>query len=387
MYKKKFKKIAKAIIPIIARIIPLKKQIVFSNFYGKLPGDNPYYIWHWAEKQKIHSIWLVNDVETARKEYSEYYFTKFVKYHSMAALMALSTNQIWVDNVRKPWTPLKRGSQLYIQTWHGEPLKQIEADAVNSLDDLYLKWAKNDSKTLDYIISGSDLSVNAFLKAFWLKNGNDKVLKIGEPRWDLFNNSTDMDFSETNSVLGLQSNDKLILYMPTFRDSEKDNDVIKLNFDKLISSFGPNYKLILRLHPNLSSDFLYTNNPRIINASEFGNPQELIARSEAVITDYSSSMFDAMIANKKVMLLAKDLDQYLHNNRKLYLEYKALPFPKFYSEDELQSFIINSFDNNELFNYSDFIRQYGFIQEYRATEKIGEIILNRLNNTGKKKCI
>ncbi|MCQ6659449.1 CDP-glycerol glycerophosphotransferase family protein [Leuconostoc citreum] len=384
---KNLKKIVKAIVPIIARLIPLKKQIVFSNFYGKLPGDNPYYIWQWAEKHKIQSIWLVNDLKSAREEYAEYSFTKFVKYRGIRALMALSTSQIWVDNVRKPWIPLKRGNQLYIQTWHGEPLKHIEADAISSLDNFYLQWAKNDSKALDYVISGSDLSVNAFLKAFWLENGKEKILKIGEPRWDFFNNLETIDFSPINSTLGLNSDDKIILYMPTFRDSKGNNNAIKLNFDELIALFDSNYKLILRLHPNISHTYLNTNNPRIINASKFGNPQDLIARSEVVITDYSSSMFDAMIANKKVILLAKDLDQYLNNNRKLYLEYKELPFPTFYSEDELQSFIVNQFNDNGMFNYNGFIQQYGFIKEYNATEKIGKIILNKLNNTGKKKCI
>lgn len=384
---KNLKKLVKVIISVIARVMPLKKQIIFSNFYGKLPGDNPYYIWKWAEKHKIKSIWLVNDLEAARKKYGDYSFTEFVKYRGIRAFMALSTSQIWVDNVRKPWIPLKRTNQLYIQTWHGEPLKQIEKDAISSLDNLYLQWAKNDSQALDYVISGSDLSANAFLNSFWLESGKEKILQIGEPRWDLFNRTKVTDYSVINSALGLSSDDKVILYMPTFRDSKMDNEAIKLDFDKLISLFDSSYKLILRLHPNISPTFLNTDNPRIVNASQFGNPQDIIARSEVMITDYSSSMFDAMIANKKVILLAKDLDRYLNNNRKLYLEYRALPFPKFYSENEMQSFIVNQLNNEKNFDYSGFIRQHRFIQEYQATERIGQVILNRLNNTGKKKCI
>ncbi|MCO6183164.1 CDP-glycerol glycerophosphotransferase family protein [Leuconostoc fallax] len=377
------KHILKIILSELFRFFPLKKRIVFSNFHGKLPGDNPYYIWLWAEKNKIKSIWLVNNVKEAEQKYSTYKFTKFVKFRSLSSIRALVTSAMWIDNVRKPWVPRKRINQTYIQTWHGEPLKKIEKDAVKSLNDNYLQWAKNDSKVIDYVLSGSDLSEKAFLNSFWLHNPKKQLLKIGEPRWDIFNSTNTINFNSLNQFLNINSHDKVILYMPTFRDLEIDNNIIKLNFNKLISAFDSNYKLVLRLHPNMSNDFIYEENDRIINASQFGNPQDLIARSELVITDYSSSMFDAMIANKKVILLAKDLNQYLERDRELYLNYHELPFPKFYSEEDLLEFIVAHYEDMSYFNYNLFKIKYGFIQNFKATSMVGRIIMDKFKNERK----
>lgn len=358
----------------IFRILPLKKRIVFSNFHGKLPGDNPYYIWQWAEKRKIKSIWLVNNVKEAKQKYGAYHFTKFVKFRGISCILALVTSSIWVDNVRKPWAPRKRNRQIYFQTWHGEPLKKIEHDAVKGLDKQYIKWAKEDSRVLDYVISGSDLSENVFLMSFWLDNPRQKILKIGEPRWDIFKNVDSVNFDSINQFLDIKDYHKVILYMPTFRDLENDNNVIQLDFNKLIAAFGSDYKLVLRLHPNMSNNLIYDKN-KIVDASHYGNPQDLIARSEAVITDYSSSMFDAMIANKKVILLAKDLNQYLSHNREMYINYSELPFPKFYSESGLLEFIMNHYQDNSYFNYQLFKKKYGFVESFQAGEILTKVIL------------
>lgn len=360
-------------------LIPLKRRIVFSNFHGKLPGDNPYYIWQWAEDNGIKSIWLVNDVKLAKKKYATYKFTKFVRFRGIRAIFSLATSLIWIDNVRKPWVTRKREGQVYIQTWHGEPLKKIEQD-VESLDKNYVKWAIKDSSVIDYVISGSDLSEKVFLHSFWLKKSDNKILRIGEPRWDIFKSTENIEFEAMNQYLGIEKHQKIILYMPTFRDLIDDNDIIQLNYKRLLQLFDTNYKLVVKLHPNIADKFVYERNNRIIDASGYGNPQDLIARSELVITDYSSSMFDAMIANKKVILLAKDLDQYLSHNRELYLDYNKLPFPKFYSEEEMLTFIKNHYHDEYRFDYDSFKIKYGFIETYEATNKISKILVEKLGS-------
>lgn len=363
-------------------LIPLKRRIVFSNFHGKLPGDNPYYIWQWAENNGIRSIWLVNDVKLAKKKYKTYKFTKFVSFRGIDAIFSLATSSVWVDNVRKPWVTRKRKGQIYIQTWHGEPLKKIEQD-VKSLDKNYVNWAIKDSSVIDYVISGSNLSEDVFRHSFWLSNPDNKILKVGEPRWDVFKRIDNVDSESIDQYLGIEKHHKIILYMPTFRDLQDDNDIIELNYNKLMQLFDSDYRLVVKLHPNIADKFVYEKNDRVINASGYGNPQDLIARSELVITDYSSSMFDAMIANKKVILLAKDLDQYLSHNRELYLDYNELPFPKFYSEEDMLTFIKNHYQDEFRFNYDSFKTKYGFIETYQATNKISKILMNRLGSERK----
>src|SRR5690606_28368099 len=85
---------------------------------------------------------------------------------------------------RKVYSPPKRKSQYYIQTWHSPlRLKKIEKDIENNLDESYIERAKIDSKMCDLMISGSDFSWNIYRNSFWY---DGEILKCGTPRCDIF---------------------------------------------------------------------------------------------------------------------------------------------------------------------------------------------------------
>lgn len=71
--------------------------------------------------------------------------------------------------------------------------------------------------------------------------------------------------------------------------------------------------------------------------------QELLVATDIFITDYSSAMFDAMLANCKVFLLAKDLDSFNGQRKFLFNIKKDLPFDFSESEGGL-NLAISNFD-------------------------------------------
>lgn len=364
-------RILKNIAGTLLSVVPKKNRIVFSNFYGSMPGDNPLYVWQRAEKFDIESVWLVNDVKTAQALYPNCEHTKFVKFRSLWQVYYLVTSRVWIDNVRKPWTPPKKKGQIYIQTWHGEPLKAIEEDALSSLEDVYVKWARNDSASLDYVISGSKLSKDVFEKSFWLPEPKKSILSIGEPRWEEFRQKNNYD--KLNETLGLSADDKVILYMPTFRDSNKAE--VNFDYQRLIKQTEGKFKILVRQHPNVITKDNSLFNNQVINVSNFGNPQTLIGRADVVITDYSSSMFDAMVADKKVVLLARDLRDYLTNNRRMYIDYEKLPFPIFEDAESFYDyFAIEKNLEPDLNRYRAFESEFEFTHNSSAVEQIFTLI-------------
>ena len=74
---------------------------------------------------------------------------RVVRYFSIDYLKELHTAKFVICNMRTGQAHMwhKRSDQIYIQTWHSSlRLKKIEGDALDNLDENYVKYAKEDSK-------------------------------------------------------------------------------------------------------------------------------------------------------------------------------------------------------------------------------------------------
>ena len=81
-------------------------------------------------------------------------------------------------------------------------------------------------------------------------------------------------------------------------------------FEKLIKTvsekFGGKWVVMMRLHPrlvNLMQDFA-GNKDFIIDATNYSDIQELMVSSDALITDYSSCIYDFMLSRKPGFIYA-----------------------------------------------------------------------------------
>lgn len=310
-----------------------KSKIVFNSYAGKGYGCNPKYI-----AEEIHRrgynwdlVWLVKDVNEPMPDW-----IRKVRYGSAASLYELTTSKIWISNLRNSHLIPKKSGQFYLQTWHG-PLgvKKAEKAIENILSDTYLKEAKYDASITDVFLSGSRIQTNNIRNNYWY---DGEILECGLPRDDIF---FDVKKEEiTNGIkkrLNVKSDSKIILYAPTFRDngSMKPYD---LDYERIISTLrtrtGGNWCLLIRMHPNIRSFKFDENNDCIIEATHYPDMQELLLISDALITDYSSSMFDYMLLNKPVFIYANDVDEVFASGRLRELFFE-LPFLKACSCDEL----------------------------------------------------
>ena len=132
----------------IFSILPIKQnKIVFTSFGGKYYNDAPRIISEALKNDEVQKVWIAKpNVELPDN-------IKKVSPSSIRAIYELETAKIWVDNSRKYEWAKKRNNQYYIQTWHGGvALKKVEADALESLSEYYIKRAKKDSGNIDYFV-------------------------------------------------------------------------------------------------------------------------------------------------------------------------------------------------------------------------------------------
>lgn len=325
---------------ILFRFYPIKRnKIVFSSFNGLSYNGQPFEI---SKKlgvdDNLNIVWILPRTKAKSCPY------RSVAPNSVKAVFELMTAGVWIDNCRKKFWIKKKRNQLYIQTWHGPVcLKAVEKDAERTLPPFYVYGAKRDSKNADYIVSETKWRTDNIRNSFWY---NGKLIK-GEFKKDYNTNHANYN---VRTFFGLDQDTKILLYAPTFREDNSVHNYLT-DFDTVLSVLRNttkcNWIAIIRMHPNVAnrSDFIkYDDDKR--NGTDYPSIDELILSSDYLITDYSGCIFEGYRAKRRVILYAKDYDEYVLNDREMYFDLKELPSPFSYDVDSLIE-AIKSFDPYE----------------------------------------
>ncbi len=359
----------------ILHIFPIKKRkIMFMSHLGNKYNCNPKYL---SEYMVDHCpewdvVWaLANpekyDIKGVRK----------VKFPSLRYFYELATCRVFVTNLRMLKHFQKRKGQFYIQTWHSSlRLKMIEKDAEDTLSPNYIKMAKRDSQQMDLLISGCQKSTDIFKKSFWY---NGSIISSGTPREDYFLNASPSDLLRIKQNLGIDKKKRIVLYAPTFR-KDLSTDIYDLDFTAINRAFqkktGNEWIILLRLHPNISylSGKLTKEMTDVIDVSSYDEIQELLLVADAVISDYSSLIFDYAITKRPCFLYTPDLESYTHSDRGLYFNIQDLPFPYSKTIEELCQTISSFSESKYKKDVESFWESIGSFEDGHACERVVKYI-------------
>ena len=360
--------------------LPLnKRKLVFDNFGGRGYGDNPKYIADELLKQdkNLDIVWLTKDMSISVPD-----GVRKVRYGSWRAFLEWSTAKIWVDNIRNSDRPWKRKKQIYLQTWHGSyGVKLVEKDVESTLSKSYLEMAKYDGRISDGIISSCQLQTEQFKKSFWLGD-NVEILEYGLPRNDDFFRNEKI--SHINQIVrdryGISLDELVVLYMPTFRD-DGSTEAYNLDYDKVINSFQKFYnkkvRVLIRFHPNVDNTFFKNDDERLINVTDYSDPQDLMFAADIMISDYSSAPTDFMLLNRVIFLYMPDYEEYT-KLRPLNQDFNNLPFIKCHTNFELVEHI-SRFSKIDYYKcVNDYKLKNRQFDDGDAARKSAEWIVNQL---------
>lgn len=363
-----------------------KKIIIFESNLGRNYSGNPRFIYEELVARgldKVYRCYFILE-DTGHMLPGN---TRKVKRLSIQYFFLFAEAGFWVSDTRMPAYLKKRKQTIYIQCWHGTPLKRLGLDleqiSMESERDLssYKKNFIKNTRTWDYLISQNSYSTEIFKRAF---NFNKTILEIGYPRNDiLFSSNNDADIARIKKSLGLPENKKIILYAPTWRDNEHFGRLrykfsTGLDFAYLKNVLSAEYAMIVKSH------YLVGERPDFSEYEGFIYPfgaecdiAELYLAADILITDYSSVMFDFSILNRPMVFYAYDIGKYKDTIRGFYFDFiKEAPGPVVTDTRELADIILAGDYSQYSHRYQLFREKFNHADRGNASKRVVDIIIS-----------
>lgn len=367
------------------------KIILFEVFGGRSYACSPKaiyeYMIHDKRFQDYTFVWAFKDIESHRHSFDAK--TILIQSKSKEYYQYLSKAKYWVVNSLVEPAIKKKKNQIYVQCWHGTPLKRlrydiaVEGSVLNTIEEIR-KRNDLDAIKFDYFISPSKYCTEKFTSAFNLKKLKKEniIIEEGYPRNDYLLNYKKTDAEKIKKSLNISKNKKVILYAPTFRDNQHTSGIgytynLGIDFSKLKKEFEKEYIILFRTHYYVANSFDFKNYEGFIyDVSNYDDINELYIISDLLITDYSSVFFDFANLKKPIIFYMYDLDEYKSKLRDFYINLNILPGPIVETEKKLISEIksINKYDKIYAKKYDKFNETFNFLDDGNAAKRVVEVI-------------
>ena len=365
-----------------------ENMVFFSSFNGKYYTDSPKAIYLYMksnpEFKNYKFVWAFSEPENHKDLECEN--TIIVKQGSKSYEKYLSMAKYWVTNHRVYDYIYPKKSQIYVQCWHGTPLKRLGFDlqktdnALNTLKEMQHKYLI-EAKKLNYMVSPSKFTSEKLCSAFNLKkvHKENNIIEQGYPRNDFLYNHTEEDVKRIKQKLGIDGiNKKIILYAPTWRDNQHQAGVgytykTEVDFDKLQKELQDEYIILFRAHYFVSNSFDFEKYKGFIyNVSNLDDVNETYVVSDILITDYSSVFFDYANLKRPMLFYMYDFEEYKDEMRGFYIDLDELPGEITKTEDELINAIrhTKTFEYNE--KYKKFNDKFNYLDDGQAAKRTVE---------------
>ncbi|MGX8773439.1 MAG: CDP-glycerol glycerophosphotransferase family protein [Bacillota bacterium] len=368
------------------------RLVLFETFMGRQYGCNPRAIYERMLKDPrfddYRLVWAFIDPAKA-SEFEALGRAEIVKMKSKEYFDVCARAKYIITNSNLDNRIAKREGQVFLQTWHGTPLKRLRCDiraeegnANNTLEEIRMR---NDIDVVryDYFISPSAFCTGVFTSAFNLRElgKEDILIETGYPRNDLLFSFDEAYAARVRAELGIPEGKKVILYAPTFRDNKHDGSGYvydtHLDFDRLRSSLGDEYVVLFRAHYFIANEFDFGRYKGFVyDVSKHDDITPLYTVADLLITDYSSVFFDFANLGRPMLFYMYDLDEYADDIRGFYIDIDEIPGPIIKNEDELpdaiRSLTDGGFARNE--KYMRFNEKYNYLDDENASRRVIDIL-------------
>lgn len=361
-----------------------ENMIVFESFFGRNYSDSPKYIFEYLSEHypgKYKCIWILN-----KKEKLPYPTTR-IKRFTFRYFYYMGKSKYFVFNGRQPRYFIKRDGSVFLETWHGTPLKKLvfDMDEVTSASPLYKKHVYIQTRSWDYLVAPNQFSSDVFRRCFMYDNGT--MLETGYPRNDILHLEDKAALTaEIKKELGIPEDKKVILYAPTWRDDEfygsgQYKFTLKLDLEKMQKALGDEYVVLLRTHYFIVDSLdLTAFDGFAFNASKYDDIARLYLISDILITDYSSVFFDYANLKRPMLFFTYDLDKYRGVLRGFYIDVEEeLPGPMLFTTEEIIDSIQNlpQLEADYKEKYDAFYDKYCGWEDGNSSKKVVEAVFEK----------
>lgn len=359
-------------------LCPVKKKKMLCRSLLRLSySDNPR-----AISEKMHEIdpeweivWAFKEPEKKKSVVPEY--VKCIRNNSLAFIYHQATAGFWIENYCIPPESIKRSGQTYIQTWHGDrTIKKFLYDMYDDEKALNLYESSN----CDLALAASTFGEKIYHSSFHYFG---QLLTMGSPRNDVLVNGDDDAVQDFRREYNIPESVNLLLYAPTFRDSNKSNDqkVEQLNLGEVLrhleTKSGKEWRLLSRGHTGRHLLFEGVDLQQVIDASDYEDSRYVLLAADAIISDYSSMATDFVLTGRPTFFYINDLDAYTGNDRALWFDLKSTPFWCAKNQSELLTLIDNYTEETARDNCRAILEFYGSNETGNAAEAVCKYMIDR----------
>ncbi|MBX3092397.1 MAG: CDP-glycerol glycerophosphotransferase family protein [Cryobacterium sp.] len=225
-----------------------------------------------------------------------------------------------------------RRHQTVLQTWHGTMLKKLALSRRRLGIRPALATLRERSRW-DVLLAQNGFARGVFRRAYAYRG---PIWEEGYPRDDILVTG---DRSAVRARLGIPDDARVLLYAPTWRDDRPDH-VDHLNVAEFTATLGPEYVTLIRGHSRTLQPGHDVEAGGVIDVTSYPDVSELFLAADALITDYSSVMFDFSVTGKPIYFYTPDLDRYREVLRGFYFDLLPVaPGPVVNDADELVSLV------------------------------------------------
>ncbi|MFF0518938.1 CDP-glycerol glycerophosphotransferase family protein [Actinomadura nitritigenes] len=342
---------------------PLSDVVVFDSCNASQYSCNPRALYEELAKRRpdLECVWVSRDgqfavegeARTVQAETREHYRT-------------LARAQYIVTNYGAPYWFAKRPGQIYLQTWHGTPLKRLGYD----LKDMpyrrteKLDWIQREVPRWDYLLSSSPFATQVMRHAF---HYSGEVLETGFPRNDVMSAPEWQRVgADIRKRLGIPEGKKVVLYAPTWRDDEHHTPDrrgfhLELDVEAMRRALGDDHVLLLRAHYLVTDRAHVASDDFVIDVTRYPDIADLYMASDVLVTDYSSAMFDYAVLGRPMVFYTYDLERYRDHVRGFYLDLEAeAPGPLVATSEEVAEAVREAPALEDVYSgrYDDFFVKY-----------------------------
>ncbi|WP_328866868.1 bifunctional glycosyltransferase/CDP-glycerol:glycerophosphate glycerophosphotransferase [Streptomyces sp. NBC_00304] len=320
------------------RTAPLREAALYSTFDGRQFSDSPRAVYEElvARGTELEHLWVVRDQQAIIPAGAV-----AVEHGSAAWHEALARSRYVVTNTQLPEWFERREDQTVVQTWHGTPLKRIGLELAGTVqaNAAYIGTLKQRARQWSFLVSPNTFSTPVLRRSFGFEG---EVLECGYPRNDLFHAADRTKVAAAvRERLGIPKDKRVVLYAPTWREDQQLGGGryslgLQLDLAAAERELGADTVLLVRRHYMVTDRLPDSGTGFVRDVSRYPDVGELMLISDALVTDYSSLMFDFAQTGRPMLFHTYDLEHYRDTLRGFSFEFEErAPGPLIPGSEEL----------------------------------------------------
>lgn len=360
--------------------LALRDVILYDSFYGKQYSDSPRALHELLAGRDIgvEHVWVTRDAQAPVPD-----GVRTVEANSRAWFEALATSRYVVASTHLPHWFRRREGQTVAQTWHGVGFKRIAYDieSIQFANKTYLQKLDREAPNWSFLISPNSFCTPILRRAFRYEG---EICEIGSPRNDLLiAGDRAVIAARVREDLGIPQDKKILLYAPTWRDTEyhtvgQYKFDLRLDVSKFPEELRREYVLLVRRHPNTVDDLLGMGSDFVFDVANHPDVRQLLAAADVLISDYSTIALDFANTRRPILFYTYDLEHYRDQLRGFYFDLENDgPGPILQTTEEVVAALSDLDVVSEQYRERyDAIRQtFGHAEDGRATERFAARLL------------